>query len=379
MDHPKKKTSTKKKKDNGNSIESLEKNKFTSDDKTTDELDYLYNEVLKSKDQVIAVKDALILELYNEINLLKENNNYLKEKINDFSHNKDMPKLYAEALKPNVAAATFTKAKEIIGNNMTIKNSIVEDIDSSMSNYIIINPKNKKQDNRDTRREILQHISTKELNIVKVYNLADGGIKIHCKNQQDIDKLESEVCKKLRNYEVRMNRKEKCHPKIKIVGFDEEYSQDELKKCIKKENVCITENSQMEVLVIKKMKTKYMAIIELDPTTFKKVMENGVVLVDLIPCTVYEHISLRRCFNCCGYHHFNKNCSKSAVCMACGLSDHNTVNCKTENKDKCCPNCKEANDKFGVSLFINHGPFDRSCSIFKNKLKHEQANIQYTE
>lgn len=226
---------------------------------------------------------------------------------------------------------------------------------------------------------MVECVNTKDLKLCvqKVYDLKDGGIKIQCKSKDDAEKLKKEATEKMGDkYETKMQ--EKKYPKIKIIGLEENYTNEDLENSIRHQNSAILENSKIKVVVVKKMKTKYMAILEVDPETFKKIMESGMLLVDLSVCTVFEHVDLLRCFRCTGYHHTNKNCkSNTSFCLKCGLDNHSTPDCSTAEKDFCCPNCSDANKKYKLNFFINHGPFDRTCEIFKKKTDAEKRKILY--
>lgn len=348
----------------------------------TKEKGFTFEEVLQGKDQVIAAKDALITQLCKNIKLLEDKVKYLSGKLPTDENENSKNKTFSKALNTNGNTETNvsskreeTGAKPIFGNNQLV-NNIQQN--HKESNYIIINP-NKKQENKQTKKELIEHVNLRDLQlgIQKVFNLKDGGIKIQCQSKEGMEKLKSEAVQKMsKNYEMKTQSKK--HPKIKIIGLEENYSAAELLDCIRSQNDTVSENSKLELIVIRKMKTKYMAIVEVDPNTFKSIMKSGMVLINLSVCPVFEHIDVLRCFTCTGYHHTNKNCKiKNIICIKCGLTGHSSQDCETDIKHFCCPNCLAANEKHKLNFLINHGPFDRECEIFKKKIEIERKRIEY--
>lgn len=335
----------------------------------TKEKGFTFEEILQGKDNVIAAKDALITQLYKNIKLLEDKVEYLSEKLPISDNENVKKKTFCEALEANINVETSVT---------TIREGAEPKLRNDSDNFIFIKP-TCKQDNRKTKKDVVKYVNTKDLQlgIQKVFDLKNGGIKIQCESKEDVDRLKKEALEKMGD-DYEMKTQDKKNPKIKIIGLEENYNKEELKNSIKSQNNTITENSKIEVIVIKQMKTRFMAIMEVDPETFKAVMKSGHLLVDLSVCSVFEHVDVLRCFKCTGYHHTNKNCTnKSSFCIKCGLTGHFSQNCNTDPKDFCCPNCCEANEKFKLSFPINHGPFNRECSILKRKTEIEKRKVRY--
>lgn len=356
-----------KKKDSRNVENAVPERK--SKNELTLEKGFFWNEVLEGKDNVIVAKDALITQLYQTIKLLEEKVEYLNEK------------LHVNQIQ-DLNSRTFSQVVKVTKNTGNHEDSAKAEIRPEVNYYnencVFIKP-NKKQDTRKTKEEIMKYVDPKDLKvgIQKVFNLRDGGVKIQYKNKEDLENFKRAATEKMGNsYELKtLNKKA---PKIKIIGLEQNYSKEALTECIRSQNNTIQENSKIEIIVVKKMKTKYMAIIELDPNSFKSVMESGVLIIDLTVCTVFEHIDLLRCFKCTGYHHTNKFCrNSSSLCIRCGLDGHLANNCFTDEKDFCCPNCSEVNKNYQQNFSINHGPFNRECGIFKKKAEIEKRRIAY--
>lgn len=348
----------------------------------TEEKGFSWQEVLEGKNHIIAAKDALIDQLYQTIDLLKDKVQYLNEKIH---------------VNQNLNSRTFSEISKVNENTVYVKpvseiskpaeSTVYAEPDdhsqrikvrSNNDNIVFIKP-NEKQDVKITKKEITKFVNLKDLKlgIQKVFNLKDGGLKIQCGSKEDAEMLKKQALEKMGNkYETKTESRK--NPKIKIIGLEHNYTKEELVDCIKNQNSTVNVNSKIEVIIIKKMVTKYMAIMEVDQDVFRSVMKSGMLLIDFSVCSVFEHINVLRCFQCSGYHHTVKNCrNKDCVCIKCGLTGHSSQNCETESKDFCCPNCLEANKKYKLGLMINHGPFDRQCEVFKKKTEIERRKIEY--
>lgn len=118
-----------------------------------------------------------------------------------------------------------------------------------------------------------------------------------------------------------------------------------------------------DVKSIKKVNSRYRAIIEINKDTFQTVTNIGKLKIGWSICSVYEHVDLIRCFKCYSFHHMADKCSKSAICSKCGENDHNTESWnKTSPR---CINCVTANANFGFTLPTNHSIFDKMCPVFQ--------------
>ncbi|VEN41377.1 unnamed protein product [Callosobruchus maculatus] len=131
---------------------------------------------------------------------------------------------------------------------------------------------------------------------------------------------------------------------VKVVGFSEELNKDELIKGLKDNNSVISKDFSIRVVAIKKMKHRYLAILELDERKFDATMNEGVLFISMDVCTVFEHYDLLRCFNCSGFHHTAKNCTKK------GRIRHDV------ESRKVCFLCLKT--RFGI-----FGPWGRRCAL----------------
>lgn len=323
----------------------------------------LYMQIIDTKDELLNAKDTIIKELNEKVMLLKEKIEFLTKNQNLNDKN---CLLYSEVTK------NISKPKVPIIN--IVKEN--EKASSTYKNTIIIKPTNI-QENKKTRKDIGKYINPTKLNveITKIEDIKDGGIKIICNSKEEIQTIQKEAQNNLgNNYSLVVS--EKRNPRIKIVGIEDEMSEEELVKSILEKNSFI-KNSKVKLITMKKMKKKYLAILEIDCISFKNIMEKGFLFIDFSICSVYEHVDITRCFNCAGYYHSAKTCTKEKVCMKCGNTGHTANECTSSQENFKCPNCSEINQKFNQDYFINHSPFDFKCETFIQNIEKIKAKIQY--
>lgn len=241
---------------------------------------------------------------------------------------------------------------------------------------VIIKPKTK-QNNSITKDDICKNVkpASLEVGIVQMKNIKDGGIVIKCKNKEDSAKIKDAAEKKLKKkYSIKLP--ELVNPCLKVIGIDDDLEADELKACILKQNQIVQdEKSILNIKVLKKMKTKKMAIIETDPGTFAFIMNHGKLSIGWSICRVFEYVNIFRCYKCAGFGHMAKDCTEDVKCWKCAASDHAGEDCSSELWK--CVNCVQANDSFKFNLSVNHSPFDSECPCLQRKINNVKRKINY--
>ncbi|KAK9692779.1 hypothetical protein QE152_g34922 [Popillia japonica] len=160
-----------------------------------------------------------------------------------------------------------------------------------------------------------------EVGITGMKSVKDGGVIIKCKNKEDVEKIKKAAEKKMKKkYDIKIpEQKNPCikvtdieedmseeelktsiinqnscmqhdnldvrvlvikkmipeqkNPCIKVTDIEEDMSEEELKTSIINQNSCMQhDNLDVRVLVIKKMRSKFMAILEVDPVSFRNVL-----------------------------------------------------------------------------------------------------------
>jgi hypothetical protein len=137
---------------------------------------------------------------------------------------------------------------------------------------------------------------------------------------------------------------------ILLKGHDE----DDLKKCLKNQNPSLKNiNGMFKLIACKKMKTRFLTIVEVDPQTFSELIKLERVYIGWDVCRVYEHVNVIRCFNWGGLNHISKNCpTEEPTCLNCGEKDvKGKGSCK---KEVICVNGTRRNREESLNLSVNH-------------------------
>lgn len=239
---------------------------------------------------------------------------------------------------------------------------------------IVIKPKTK-QESSKTKEAVKKNVNPAVLSvgITQMKNIKDGGILLKCKTKEEIDKVKKAAEKSLgKNYQVKVPNQRK--PCVKIIDIDEEYKDEELINAIKKQNAHIRHrNMELRVVVFKKMKTRYQAIIECDPTTFNNIIKEEHISIGYMSCRVHEYVRIYRCFKCGGFNHKADECVSDIKCLNCGSNEHTREECENAVK---CGNCVSANKTLGLDNDVNHSVFDVSkCPILQRKINNEKQKI----
>lgn len=246
---------------------------------------------------------------------------------------------------------------------------------------LVIRPKVGQVQGRAKTSEIVKKaVDPTELGIgvTKVKGVKDGGLVVCLEDNNDREKLKIEVEKKLgQQYDIKEVQKWK--PRVKVVGIYENLSKDEMKECIMKQNSFVQNESDVEVIIVKKVKNKFMAILEVSADTFRKIMEAGKLRIRWSVCRVFECFDILRCYRCLGFNHKAENCrnleENGKVCSRCGGQDHREKECREEERK--CVNCVRANRHFNMNLDIYHGAFDNDCSVLLRQMERKRERIEY--
>lgn len=246
------------------------------------------------------------------------------------------------------------------------------------SEVVIIKPKTK-QESKKTKEAIQRNLrpAALEVGITELKSIKEGGVVIKCKNKEEQEKIKKAAEKKLtKHYQIKAP--ELKNPCIKITDIEDKLTADELINCIKKQNIFLqeTENNNLVIRAIKKMRTNYMAIIECDPISFKKILAEGCLCINWSRCRVFEYVSIFRCFKCAGFDHHADKCSSDPKCLNCGESNHATDKCEKEYSK--CVNCIESNTRLNLSLDTSHNVYDKNCPVYLKKVQIQKQKIKQT-
>ena len=158
-------------------------------------------------------------------------------------------------------------------------------------------------------------------------------------SQNDVDVLTA----KLRDVDHSVVKVSTRVPTVHIVGLSKEYTPDELRSMIVKQNPGIstlfeststsTDDKLIDILAVKPLKNNvhiFKAIVKVS-NVIRSILakqQNKVYIGYQSMCKVYDSIFVLRCFNCQGYGHHSEECENKddPVCGFCSES-HESRDC----------------------------------------------------
>lgn len=301
-------------------------------------------------------------ELKSKIDFLIKENESLKQEIVLLKQHRHTEQS-TQSIERNESAKTDEKqrsyAKALKGNGV-----------------LIVKPK-QQNDTNVNKLQLQQTLSNIPLN-VGITGMRDGKggtVVVRCKNNEDANKLKTTIETNLsKQYSTAVPAKKK--PCIKIVGIQQAYSEEELIRTLRLQNEnLVTAESNIKLVISKKMIKTYFAILQCDTITYSKIMdqENPVVFIGCGSCRCYEYVSVHRCYNCNRFDHLSKDCKSPKLCNKCGSSGHTNENC---TNDLSCVNCREYNDKHNAHLNHCHTAYDLTCPTYAWIRDRERRRIE---
>ncbi|KAK9737900.1 hypothetical protein QE152_g10327 [Popillia japonica] len=199
---------------------------------------------------------------------------------------------------------------------MSIKKNVT--VTSRRRDSVINRPKTS-QNIKITKEEIQKNIKPQslEVGIVGFKGTKSGGVVIECKSKEDSEKLKNAADKKIKKkYNIKVP--ELVNPSVKILDIEDSFTEKELEDYILKQNAFLKHEDlvlkikisrkmktkyMLKIKISRKMKTKYMAVMEVDPLTHTRILNEGKLSIGWSTCRVFDYIRVFRCFRCWGFDH----------------------------------------------------------------------------
>lgn len=288
-----------------------------------------------------------------------------------------------------IIAKTVAKEVQKITNSMQVTRmepginggkSYSEAVKAEQEAVIIIKPRDEEEgkSSETTRKDIKSKINVSKLGvgITKMKKVTRGAVVIGCENRNQIEKLKEEVTKDLGDKYIIQSPKKKKQ-KIKITDVDKEdceKEQDFWDKIIEQNGLRRDSTEGRIVHKSSNEKTKRTTIIaEVNDGTRGKLLELGTVKIGWKICRIQEYIGIVRCYKCCGFYHFARECTKKECCGNCA-GQHATKECS--NQEKKCINCEDKIKNFKIkNLKSNHSAYDKNCPCIKKEIEKRKSRI----
>lgn len=247
---------------------------------------------------------------------------------------------------------------------------------TSSSKVLIINPANESTNPETSRNIIKTTLKPSQYNLCGVTNTKKGGVIVQCPSSAERNKLQSDAASQLGD-EFVVTAPTKIRPRVRIFGFSDEFNAVDLVKVLKDQNSDIFHNSShVSVAHIFKARTnnRFGAKLDVDPVTFKRLIDASKVFICWDSCSVAEDFNIRRCFKCWGFNHVSAKCSATQRCPKCS-GTHNQNECDSLLEK--CAVCTDAVAKNHMKIETNHTVFSSSCPSYIHRVLQERHKIDY--
>lgn len=292
----------------------------------------------------------------------------------------------------NALVEAFNSMKsDLLKLNVETRSTIIPPSTESIPTYsqvlnnkaqpaVILQPKDTSQTNARTKEDLIKCIdpANADFSFSKVKQVSNGGILLGCKTTEDSEKFMKLAKEKLSgDYNIRESPG--IHPRIRVSGICDNLSEDSLLKLIKKNNMPYI-LPESDIKLIKLLPTKknnkiFQAILQVDKFTYERVMKAGKILIGYDSCPVFDGLEVYRCYNCNGFHHSQKNCTKQLCCPRCG-DGHLIKDCKSKVL-RCC-NCQKLKDAI-PDISIDHAAWDtKNCTAYDRARAKVRSDILTT-
>lgn len=241
---------------------------------------------------------------------------------------------------------------------------------------VVVRPK-QTQNSSETIKQLNRKCEISDLELANVIKTKSGSVIIYCQSSEQQEEVKKSIEKTIGN-EYEVDLRSPLSPKIKIYGITEEMEKSEIEALLKRQNGFIAQGDIEVLKVVKDWKEKdtFNAIVQVDATSFDRLMEKKKVLLNWDSCAVKEHLSIVRCHKCSGFNHKKEDCRNEQACGYCSKS-HESTCCDAETY--ACINCIVANEKYALNLDTNHHVWSAKCDILKKKLERVSKRTSYDE
>lgn len=338
-------------------------------------IENIYRMVQGIKDEMIGKK--VLKRIITEA--IDEEKNRMREELQHWK-TCELEALIREAVKTEMQKVLSNIPMPSMGTGH-IDKSYSGAVKKNQESVLIIKPKDGKENNssENTKKDIKKiDISKLGVGITKMRKVTNGTIVVGCENKSQAEKLKQEVVKDLgRKYEVQAPRRRKL--KMKIFDVDKEDCENEQHFWEKIVDQNGLEKNTIEGKIVYSRMARANSritavIVEVNAETREKFQQLEKLKIGWNICKVQDYVGILRCFKCCGYYHFAKDCKKKETCGNCA-EQHATKECKGEAKK--CINCEEKSKVFKIkNLKSDHSAYDSNCPCFRKEIEKQRDRIQ---
>lgn len=242
---------------------------------------------------------------------------------------------------------------------------------------LVINPSSEKMNPEDCRLAINNKLKPRDYKLCSISQTKKGGIVVQCPSSAELNKLKSDAVEQL-GEDFIVSAPVRKRPRVRIFGFSEQFNAIDFVNVLKDQNSSLcNDESHVSVLHIfnGKSNSKFGAKLEVDASTFKKMIEAGKVFIGWDSCWVTEDLNIRRCYKCWGFNHVSSKCSEPLQrCPKCSGNHHQNECDSTIEK---CAVCCDAVSKFHMKIDTNHTVFSVLCPSYIHRVALQHRSVDY--
>ncbi|XP_023212068.1 uncharacterized protein LOC111614927 [Centruroides sculpturatus] len=341
------------------------------------------------KDRIVQLFSAVqqMYGILSELRTEKEDQNRIPlniiETLNEIKANTqpgnsgNNPQSYAEVVRANLTPQKLqSQNTKDINKNKEIENS----------SAVLIYPINEEEEmttNMDTiLRKIKEEIQPKQLKIkVKGIKPVKGNgqcITVGSKEEGERLKTAIEGIEELEN-KIKCKISGKRQPRVILLNIPNCISDNEIIKTMIKQNDIWNNTDESKVeenirltssLKSKKDEDKYRhVVLTVTPAIRNSLLKSKTIAISWSIIRVDDFIPIQRCFQCCGFGHWARDCKEQQKCSHC-MKRHRYNECNLKHTIPSCTNCKKLNKELPPDKkhSTNHNAFSKDCPTLQ-KLK----------
>ncbi|XP_055615186.1 uncharacterized protein LOC129761489 [Toxorhynchites rutilus septentrionalis] len=247
---------------------------------------------------------------------------------------------------------------------------------SKVEQTVLLKPK-KDQPAEETKSDICAESDPVAFAVKDIWLKENGEVAVRCGTSDfALNLVKAAVAAFSGKYNVEIQKLLK--PRIKIIGFSEDMSEEAVVINLKKRNSL---DDQCELKVVRMTKNEkrnqMSATIETDARGYDILMKLQRVNLGWERCRVIDTTNALRCFNCSEFRHKAVDCRKPACCPKCA-GHHMAEECKADFVK--CINCHLENTKraTGELLNIAHAAWSNECPLNRKRLNKARQRIDFS-
>lgn len=341
-------------------------------DNMDNKIENIYKLLKETKDEMMGKE--MIRNIIRET--LEEEMNKIREQLQQWK-TQELEALVREMVRKELSEVPIL-SKE---TDRSLKKTYSGAVKGKTEAVIIIKPKEAEEGNSSetTKKDIKNKIDISKLGvgITKLRKATRGAVVVGCESKLQADKLKEKVAEDLgEKYVVQEPKKRKL--KIKIHDIDKEdcESEEDFWSKVAEQNECGSEGVRGKIIhkTVNSNSRGVTLIIEVDTDARKRLLDLGRVKIGWKICRVQDYVGILRCFKCCGYYHFAKDCVKKEACGLCA-GQHMTKDCNSSARK--CVNCEDKIKKIKIrNLKSDHSAYDNNCPCLKKEIEMYKSKMQ---